>query len=202
MAEARSSAPMQVTIPAIAPRTGSALGRWFGRTILRLGGWRITGAFPAEARVVIIAAPHSSAWDAVWGLAAKLAMSLKIEFMAKHELFWWPLGPLLRSFGAIPTDRHSAHGVVGDTVARFAQREVLWLVLAPEGTRRRVEHWRSGFWHIARDAGVPVVCVYFHYPERTIGVGPTLAMSGDRAADMARVRAFYAPWQGKRRGTT
>lgn len=201
MQRAGSDAVMQVTIPPAAPRVGSAAGRWLGRTILRLGGWRIVGAFPDVPRVVIIAAPHSSAWDGIWGLAAKLAMSLKIEFMAKQELFWWPLAPLLRSFGAIPTDRHSAHGVVGDMAARFRARDTLWLVLAPEGTRRRVEHWRSGFWHIAQSAGVPVTCVYFHYPERTIGVGPTLDMSGDRAADMARIREFYAPWQGKRRGT-
>lgn len=201
MLKRRLTSPLQVTIPPIAPRAGNAFGRWFGRTMLRLGGWRIVGAFPDAPKVVIIAAPHSSAWDAVWGLAAKLAMSLRIEFMAKRELFWWPLSALLKEFGAVPTDRAAAHGVVGGMVERFRAHDTLWLVLAPEGTRRRVDQWRSGFWHIARAADVPVVCVYFDYPERTIGVGPALAMSDDLGADMARVRAFYAPWQAKRHGT-
>lgn len=189
-------------LPPRAPRDGSALGRMLGRAVLALGGWRMEGEFPDLDRIVIIAAPHSSAWDAVWGLAAKVAMGLHVSFMAKHELFWWPLGPLLKMLGGIPTDRSGPRGVVGGIVQRFAQQRSLWLVIAPEGTRRRVEKWKSGFWHIATGAGVPVACVYFHYPERVIGVGPALTMSGDLSLDMARVRDFYRPWQGKHRGTT
>jgi 1-acyl-sn-glycerol-3-phosphate acyltransferase len=188
-------------LPPCAPRKGNAFTRWFGRTVLRLGGWTMEGDFPDERRLVILAAPHSSAWDAVWGLAAKVAMGIRIVVIGKQELFRGPLGWLLRRFGAVPVDRARAHGVVDVVVDRFDQSETMWFVLAPEGTRKRVEKWKTGFWHIARDAGVPVLCAYFHYPTRTIGIGPVMHMTGDLKSDMARIREFYKPWVGKNRGT-
>jgi len=188
--------------PPSAPKTNNAFGRWLGRTILRIGGWRVVGDWPDVPKLVVIAAPHSSAWDALWGLAAKLAMGLRIDFMAKRELFWWPLGWLLRSLGAVPTNRSAAHGVVGGSIARLRDNEQSWLVIAPEGTRKRVDRWKSGFWRIARGAGVPVSCAYFHYPEKIIGLGAVFEMTDDLDADMARIREFYRPWQGKKRGTT
>lgn len=188
-------------MPAEAPRAGNALTRAFGRAILRLGGWRIVGRFPDLRRVVIIAAPHSSAWDAFWGMAAKLAMGVDIVFLAKVELFRGPLGVLLRALGGRAVDRSRAHGVVEQAVATVLSGERCWLVLAPEGTRRRVETWKSGFWHIARAADVPVFCAWFHYPDKTIGLGETFVMTNDPAADMARIRAYYAPYVGKNRGT-
>lgn len=189
-------------VPACAPRTGNAFTRGFGRTVLRLGGWTMVGDFPPVAKMVIIVAPHSSWLDALWGLAAKMALGIRVLVIGKQELFRGPLGWLLRRFGVIPVDRAHAHGVVEMVARRFAQAESMWFALAPEGTRRRVEHWKSGFWHVARAANVPVLCMYFHYPERTIGVGPLLEMSADAKADMARIRAFYRPWMGKNRGTT
>ena len=199
----RMTTPLVIPpLPPSAPRTGNAAGRWFGRTVLRLGGWRIAGTLPDMPKAVFLAAPHSSAWDAVWGLAAKLALGMHVEFMAKRELFWFPLGPLLRFFGAIPTDRSGPRGVVGGMVQRLAERERLWLAIAPEGTRRRVVNWKTGFWHIATQAGVPVVCAYFHYPERTVGFSEPMVMTGVLEDDMARIRAFYVPWIGKNRGTT
>lgn len=196
---------VQSFLPARAPRRGNAFTRWLGRSVLRLGGWRVRGDWPDLDKLLIIAAPHSSAWDGVWGLAAKLALGIDLRIMAKAELFrglsGLTLGPLLRWFGAVPTDRHSPQGLVGQTVEQFRRHPVFWLILAPEGTRKRVEHWRSGFWHIAHDAGVPVLCCYFHYPERLIGIGECVQLSDDRAADMARIRAYYRPFIGKNRGT-
>lgn len=189
-------------VPDCAPRQGNALTRWLGRSVLRLGGWQMVGDFPAQKKLVIIAAPHSSGWDAIWGLAAKLAMGLQLVFMGKQELFRGPQGWILRRMGAVPVDRARAHGVVDQIVARFAQSDTMWFVLAPEGTRRRVEHWKSGFWHIARDAGVPVLCAYFDYPSRTIGIGDVFEMTADLKGDMARIRAYYRPFVGKHRGTT
>jgi 1-acyl-sn-glycerol-3-phosphate acyltransferase len=189
-------------LPACAPRGGNAFTRWLGRTVLRLGGWTMTGDFPDQRKLVIIAAPHSSGWDAVWGLAAKVAMGIRIVVIGKQELFRGPLGWLLRRFGAIPVDRAQAHGVVDLVVERFEQSDTMWFVLAPEGTRKRVERWKTGFWHMARDANVPVLCVYFHYPTRTIGIGPVLHMTADLKGDMARVRDYYRPWIGKHRGAT
>jgi 1-acyl-sn-glycerol-3-phosphate acyltransferase len=189
-----------IPLPPAAPRTQSRFGRWFGLTILRLGGWRMDGEFPDLPRAVLIAAPHSSGWDAFWGLAAKLALGLRIEFMAKQELFWWPLGALLRAIGGFPVNRRSAEGVVEQLTARMQRQPQLWLLLAPEGTRRRVQQWKTGFWRIATSAEVPVICAYFHYPTRTIGIGECMRMSGDLDADIARIRAFYRPWRGKHRG--
>jgi len=192
-------------LSARAPRRGNAFFRWFGRLVLRMGGWRIEGQWPDLDKLLIIVAPHSSAWDGVWGLAAKLALGIDLRIMAKAELFRGSsgllLGPLLRWFGAVPINRHSAGGVVGQTVAQFRQNPVFWLILAPEGTRRRVEQWRSGFWHIAHEAGVPVLCAWFHYPERRIGIGQCITLSDDCQADMARIREYYRPYVGRNRGT-
>jgi 1-acyl-sn-glycerol-3-phosphate acyltransferase len=188
-------------LPPNAPRSGGAFGRWLGRSVLRLGGWTIEGQFPDVPRLVLLAAPHSSAWDAVWGLAAKLALGVDIAFLAKAELFKGPLGWVLRRFGGIPVDRTKAHGAVEQAAANIRNAERMWFVLAPEGTRKRVEHWKSGFWHIARAAGVPVFCAYFHYPDRIIGLGRLFEMSGKLDPDMATIRDYYRPFVGKHRGT-
>lgn len=193
--------PRVPVLPPNAPRTGNAFGRWFGRSLLRLGGWTIEGNFADHPRMVLVVAPHSSGWDAFWGLAAKLAMGVEIAFMAKAELFRGPLGWLLRALGGIPVDRSRAHGAVEQAGARLRAAERMWFVLAPEGTRRRVDTWKSGFWHIARNAGVPVFAAYFHYPERTIGLGRVFETSPDLDADMAKLRAYYRPFVGKHRGT-
>ncbi len=188
-------------VPSSAPRAGGAIARWLGRVILRAGGWRVTGAFPDVPKAMIIAAPHSSMWDALWGLAAKLAMGIHVEFMAKQEAFFWPLGPVLRALGGFPVDRKAAMGVVDQLIDRMRSHERLWMVIAPEGTRRRVERWKTVFWKIAMANAVPVVAATFHYPDRTIGIGPAFTMTGDLDADMARLREFFRPFQGKHRGT-
>ncbi|MBS0214120.1 MAG: lysophospholipid acyltransferase family protein [Proteobacteria bacterium] len=193
--------PVVPELPPAVPRTGHAFSRWIARCFLRLFGWKAVGQFPDVGKLVLIVAPHSSWWDGVWGMAVKLALGLRVLVIGKQELFHGPLGWLLRRFGAIPVDRTKAHGVVEMVARRFQQADSLWFAVAPEGTRKRVEHWKRGFWHIARAADVPVLCVYFHYPERTIGIGPLLRMGEDIEADMARIRAFYRPWMGKYHGT-
>ena len=191
-----------IRLPPQAPRTGSPLWlRRLARRIFEYYGWRMEGFFPDQPRALLIVAPHSSAWDAWWGLLVKIALGLQVEFMAKREAFWWPLGWLLRRCGAFPVDRKSPGGVVGSLAERARARDQLWLLIAPEGTRKSVREWKSGFWRIAREAKLPVVCVYFHYPTRTIGIGPTIAMTEDFAADMAQLRMFYQPWVGRHRGT-
>ena len=188
-------------LPPCLPRVPhSGFTRWLGRTILRLGGWRMVGAFPDIPKAVLIGAPHSSNWDGLWGLAAKAALGLDIRIFAKHQLFWWPLGPVLRRFGIIPVNRGDPRGLIDQMLQRFREQDAFWLGIAPEGTRRRVERWKPGFWKIAHAAGVPIVPAYFHYPEKIIGIGEPFVTSGDMEADLARIRAWYAPWQGKNRG--
>lgn len=191
-----------LSLPPNAPRVPrNAFTRWLGRTVLRLGGWRMDGAFPDIPKLVMIAAPHSSNWDGLWGFAVKLAMGLDVKVLGKDTLLRIPLlGPMLRRMGVIPINRSAAQGVAGQMAKMIRGADQLWLVVAPEGTRKLVERWKTGFWKIAHAADVPVLPVYFHYPDKVVGVGPTFDLSDDMAADIARIRAWYRPWQGKHHG--
>ena len=189
-------------LPPSAPRGGTVpLWRRAATGILRLGGWRVEGEWPDEPRLVIIAAPHSSAWDAVWGFAMLLAMDLGVVFMAKKEAFVGPLAWYLRRMGGLAVDRAAPGGVVDQVADRLREADRMWFVLAPEGTRRRVEKWKTGFWKIARAADVPVLCAAFDYPNRCVRIGPLMRCSDDLEADMARIREWYRPFMGKNRGT-
>lgn len=165
--------------------------------LLRRCGWRVRGQFPDVPKLVLIAAPHSSWWDGVWGLLVKVAIGADIAFMGKRELFRGPLGWLLRRLGGIPIERSAAHGVVEQMVAKFAASPKLWLGIAPEGTRKRVAKWKSGFWHIARDAQVPIFPAAFDYATRSIVLGPLFKPSADLDGDLAKLRAWYAPFRGR-----
>lgn len=191
------------TLPPNVPRVPpNRFTRWLGRSILRLGGWRVVGAVPDVRKVVLIGAPHSSNWDGIWGFAAKLAMGLEIRILGKDSLFRIPVvGHLLTRLGVIPVNRSAAQGVVDQAAALLRSSDQLWFGLAPEGTRKPVERWKPGFWRIAKAADVPVLPAYFHYPERVIGFGPLFTLGDDLEADMARIRAWYRPWQGKYHGT-
>ena len=186
-------------LPASVPQLKSHVGRRLARWILRICGWKLVGDFPDVSRLVLIAAPHSSWWDGVWGMLVKVALGIDISFMGKRELFVGPLGWLVRTLGGIPVERSSTHGVVEQMSERFARQPQLWLGIAPEGTRKPVKKWRTGFWHIAHAAKVPILPVYFHYPERTIGIGPLFQPGDDMVADLQLLRDFYAPWRGKNR---
>ena len=198
-----ADAPLLPPIPPNMPQVPASrrFSRWLGRTILRLGGWRVIGTFPDIPRLVLIAAPHSSNWDGIWGMAAKMALGFDARNLGKDSLFWWPLSVVLRRLGVIPLDRSKPQGVVEQSIELIRQSPQLWFALAPEGTRKPVQQWKAGFLKIAHGAGVPVLMAYFHYPDRTIGIGPLFHTTGDLPADMAAIRAWYRPWQGKNRGT-
>lgn len=184
-------------MPKFAPSFSGALCRW----IFIRYGWRAVGVIPNVAKLVVIVAPHSSNWDVIWGLLFKVGVRLRIRFIGKREAFFWPIGPILRAFGGIAIDRRAPHGVVKEMRRQFEHSEKFWLAIAPEGTRKKVKDWKNGFWRIAKEAGVPILPVYFHYPEKTIGFGPLIEPGDDMEADMAHIREFYRPWQGKNRGT-
>lgn len=185
--------PVPPNAPQFGPSAIAPLCRW----LYTRSGWRVAGEFPDVPKLVAIAAPHSTNWDVVVGLLVKVGLRLDVRFIGKREAFFWPLGSLLRNFGGIAIDRSSAHGVVDSMREQFASHERFWLALAPEGTRKKVTKWKSGFWHIARAARVPILPVYFHYPEKTLGLGPLFHPSDDVEGDIARLREFYAPFQGK-----
>jgi 1-acyl-sn-glycerol-3-phosphate acyltransferase len=188
-------------LPASAPRSnGNAFTRWLGRTVLRLGGWKMVGEWPDVPKMVLIVAPHTSAWDGLWGMAAKVACGVGLVFMGKQELFRGPLGWLLRKLGGVPVDRHAPAGIVDQVTAQLEAADRMWLALAPEGTRRAVERWKSGFWKISKRSGVPVYCAWFHYPEKVIGLGPGVELTDDMEADLVRIRALFKGRMGKNRG--
>jgi len=174
------------------PRRGGALRAALGRAILRLLGWRVEGNLPDQPKLVVIAAPHSSAWDFVLGIGLVFALRLDLHFIGKAELFRGPLGPLMRWLGGLPVDRRRPEGFVEQTVALFAERDHLVLAVAPEGTRKPVTRWKTGFYRIALGAGVPIVPGYFDNGRKTIGFGPALAPTGDAERDIAALRGFYA----------
>lgn len=191
--------PTPSQLPPQMPRLHDGWRRKLCRSVLRLCGWRFVGPFPDVARAVLIAAPHSSWWDGVWGLLLKVGVGADVKFMAKQELFRGPLGGVLRRVGGMPIDRSATKGVVEQMVDQFARRDAFWLGIAPEGTRKAVKRWKSGFWHIAHDAGVPIVTAYFNYADKTIGIGPLFQLSDDLDADLLRLREFYAPFKGRHR---
>lgn len=188
-----------LALPGQAPRMPrNRWMEWLGRSVLRLGGWRMAGAFPDVPRAVLIAAPHSSNWDGVYGIAAKLGMGVRLSILGKHSLFKIPLlGPLLRWQGVIPVDRGSAQGVVGQAIDALRAAPCMWYAIAPEGTRKQVEQWKPGFWRIAHGAGVPVIVAAFDYPSRTLIIGPAFTLTGDMAADIADIQRWYAPFRGR-----
>ncbi len=190
------SRPVPALPPAI-PRRHSPSWRWIGRTVMRLAGWGFEGNFPDLPKMVIAVAPHTSNWDFVHGAAAMFALDLKVSFIGKHTLFVWPFSAFLRWMGGIPVDRTAAHGVVGEAVDSFRGERTRLLAIAPEGTRRKVERFKTGFLHIARGAGVPVVLVGLDYATRTIRIGPVLEVGEDIEAERARVERHFAAIPGR-----
>jgi 1-acyl-sn-glycerol-3-phosphate acyltransferase len=169
----------------------------FARWLLRLGGWKVQGSRPDHRRYVLIAAPHTSNWDFPLMLLFAAAFDIKVTWMAKHSLFFPPLGWLMRSLGGLPIVRHQNRNVVDTMVAAFNSSTDLVLAVPTEGTRERSEYWKSGFYHIARQASVPIVPSFLDYGRRRGGFGPALETSGDMGIDMQYFRDFYAPMKGK-----
>ncbi len=185
---------LQAAMPTI---EGQLPMRWIGRAVTAFSVWRVVGEFPNLPRLVAIAAPHSSLWDGFFGISAAYTMGVRATWMGKDTLFKGPFGGLLSALGGIPTDRTNARGAVGQMSDLIRQRERLWLFLAPEGTRRPVDKWRTGFWHIAREAGVPILPCAFDWPERCVHVLPLFYPTDDCAADMRDLYRIYEPFLGK-----
>lgn len=167
------------------------------RLLLRLAGWRLVGTPPDEPRYVVIAAPHTSNWDFPWMLLMAWASGMRVRWLGKHTLFRGPFGALMGALGGLPVRRHRNEDRVAATARAFAGTDALVLVIPPEGTRARTDHWRSGFYHIARTADVPLVPTALDYGARCGTIGAAFRATGDVRADMDRLRAFYADRRGR-----
>lgn len=178
-----------------APR-GTGTRRLAARAFWRVSRWRlVTSRVPADGAGVLIGAPHTSNWDFALMLGIAWEAGLPLRWLGKHTLFRGPAGPLMRAIGGIPVDRRNPTGLVDEVVARLRAGERFYLVVTPEGTRSG-SGWKSGFYRIARAADLPVTLGYVDRTTMTTGLGPTLRMTGDVAADMDRIRAFYADKSG------
>jgi 1-acyl-sn-glycerol-3-phosphate acyltransferase len=166
---------------------------------LRLTGWTLDGQLPADSpKCVLIAAPHTSNWDLPYTLMVAFALRINIHWMGKQQLFGWPFGPLMRWLGGIAVDRsQSTNLVAASAQAIRTATGALCLVVPPEGTRAKTRQWKTGFYWIAREAGVPIVLAYMDYPRKLSGLGPVFQPTGDVDADMAHIKAWYAPFKGK-----
>jgi 1-acyl-sn-glycerol-3-phosphate acyltransferase len=177
----------------------NGLLRTASRLYLHLTGWVVEGSLPpGTTKCVLIAAPHTSNWDLPYTLMVAFCLRLNIYWMGKQVIFRFPFGPLMRWLGGIAVDRSRSTNLVSASAAALVAAEGrLQLVVPPEGTRGRTRHWKTGFYYIALEAGVPIVLAYMDYERKRSGLGPVFTPSGDVEADMVEIKRFYAGIKGR-----
>ena len=177
----------------------NTLLRAFSVTFLKLTGWKIEGSLPPGAeKSVLIAAPHTSNWDLPYTLMVAFALRLTPYWMGKEQIFKPPFRGLMMWLGGIPVRRESSNNLVAASVEAIkAATGSLQLIVPPEGTRSKTRYWKTGFYHIAVGAQVPIVMAYMDYHRKISGLGPVFIPTGHIDADMTAIQAFYSPFKGK-----
>lgn len=165
--------------------------------LLKILGWTVHAEFPDTGKYVLIVAPHTSNWDFPLGILAKTALKLDARWMGKHTLFRGPAGWFFRALGGVPVRRDQALNMIQQMADLFADPGPMVLALAPEGTRTRKNHWKTGFYHIARAAQVPIAMAYLDYSRKEVGLGGTFYPGDDIAEVFHRIRTFYQDRKGK-----
>ncbi len=164
--------------------------------LLKLSGWTAVGRPLENARFVLIGAPHTSNWDFVLMLLVILKLRMRIYWMGKSSLFPFPFAGLMKWLGGIPVDRSRNQNLVEHTVRQYHENPELVVLIPPEGTRSKVKEWKTGFYHIAVNAGVPVLMGYIDAAKKEAGLADFFHPRGNIEVDMPRIRAFYADKQG------
>jgi 1-acyl-sn-glycerol-3-phosphate acyltransferase len=188
--------PSDYRPPARATRSAGPLARALARAWLWFFGWRVESAMPPP-RAIAIAYPHTSNWDLPFMLAIAYRLGIRPYWLGKKEIFRWPFGGFMKWLGGVPVDRKARTNMVQQVVDRFAEIDRFFLVVPPSATRRRAAHWKSGFYHIARGAGVPILCTFLDYKRKVGGIGIPVEPTGDVRADMDKIRAFYVGVEGR-----
>jgi 1-acyl-sn-glycerol-3-phosphate acyltransferase len=173
------------------------LSRVISQLILKVMGWKTRTISLDFPKFILIGAHHTSNWDFIIGYLVMTAIGLNFRFVGKHTLFRWPLGSLMRRLGGIAVNRSLSTNFVEQVVSHFQEQEQLIVAIAPEGTRRQTDYWRSGFYYIALQANVPVVLGFLDYRTKTGGLGAMFYPSGNLEKDLELVREFYAGIHGK-----
>lgn len=171
--------------------------RLFSVFFLWITGWRTEGHFPVIPKFVLLGAPHTSNWDLPYGLFIIFVFRAKIYWLGKEAIFRMPLKGFFKWLGGIPVDRSKSSNVVAQSIKQFHENEKLILTIAPAGTRKRVKKWKTGFYHIATGANVPIVLGFLDYKRKVGGIGPVIYPTGDFEADFKTIRAFYDGIVGK-----
>jgi 1-acyl-sn-glycerol-3-phosphate acyltransferase len=165
--------------------------RYLSGFYLRSQGWRVQGQLPEIPKFIVIGAPHTSNWDFVMFLALAFVLKGDLRYMGKKELFYWPYSGFFRWCGGVPVDRSRPQGLVEQTVQAIRDSDRFQLVITPEGTRSKVGEWKRGFYHIAKNADIPIVAGYVDTRTKTCGIGPTFTLTNDMEADIQAMQGFF-----------
>ncbi len=166
--------------------------RWSAKAFLKITGWKGVYGPVRPKKFFAIAAPHTSNWDFPYFLSMALALDLNSYWMGKHTLFRKPFGWLFKWLGGLPIDRRKSVNTVDQVINHFNSNEILIITNAPEGTRRRVEKWKSGFYHISKGANIPIALAYLDYKKKEGGIGGFYNLVGDIEIDMKELRKYYS----------
>ena len=177
-----------------ATRRFQSIATW---TLARFG-WQVYVVPPQSAKFVLVFYPHTSNWDFVVGMLARASVRLPIHFAGKDSLFRPPFGWVFRWLGGIAVNRRERTGFISRLTQEFGQRRRFYLAIAPEGTRSRTDHWKSGFYRLALSAKVPLALAYIDYRRKCIGIGAYLDLIGDEERDLQAIRSFYSDKTGRR----
>ena len=170
---------------------------YISRLALKLFGWKVMGDFPEGEKFVVLAAPHTSGWDFVWGRLYYNTIRKSVRFMINEKFFFFPLNIWIRSLGAIPVKHDRKSSLVDQMVHEFEERDNFLLTITPEGTRSRVKRWKRGFYHIAIQAKVPIVLGFIDYKKKELGIFTYVNPSGDLKDDLEIIRKHYENVQGR-----
>jgi len=178
-------------VPPLVPQVRSRWRRWLGIALMLISGWRIDGNFPNLPKFVLIVAPHTSNWDFYRGACAYFALQLDATWFVKHTALKGPVGMLARYFGAVGINRAQAGSTVTEAVAEFLRRDSMMLTITPEGTRKKVPAWKTGFYRVALAAKVPIVPVAFDFASKRIVISSPFFPSGDLEADLPKIKDHF-----------
>jgi 1-acyl-sn-glycerol-3-phosphate acyltransferase len=182
--------PLVPELPPALPRKGNVFSRCLGRCLLRMLGWRIEGELPNQPKMVVAVGLHTSNWDFLVAMAVILALGIRVNYLMKKEAFIWPFTRIFVWLGGVPLDRRSTANTVEQLVIHYRQADKLWVVITPDGTRKKVESWKTGFLRIAAGAEVPVLVTAWDYSRKVFVIDRVWATTQDHAADAAKVRNY------------
>jgi len=172
--------------------------KWLYKFLIWIAGWKVTGEIPKDVKKCIFAgAPHTSNWDGFLGVCATNIWGIHMKFLAKKELFFFPIGPILRFFGGVPLDRSKKKGTVEAVVKIFNEHDSFFLGITPEGTRSYNPDWKKGFYYIALDAKIPILIAFVDYVDKEVGIGPVIIPTGNIDEDLDKMKSFFKTKRGR-----